>query len=774
MVAGPAPTKQRAARAWPGRAALFAAALLTTVLAALASVTASIDRAIEPLRFAALAHPAGGRIVVVEMDAASAATIGRWPWPRANYAQVVDRLRRAGAASVVFDVDVSSRSTAADDAALAAALARADGLVALPTFAQQAQAGDRRSIDAMPLPMLRRHVALASVSILPDADGLVRDAPLGTVTYGLPHPSLSAYIARRSGAADRPFPIDFAIDPASIPRLSFVAVRDGRFDPALVRGRDVLLGATAIEMGDRYAVPRWGNLPGVVVQAMAAETLLPGVPQRDAATVALLLAALLSVTVLAARNGRWIAAAAGGGIAVLAAAAIAAQAHGRVVPIGAALLLLLLVVGGRVALLVAARFRRQRMVDEDTGLPSRRALLEARGDEAAARPMLVLLVGNIDSLAAVLPVGGEHRLIARLGERLQFAADGAVVHRVADRLLAVEPAPDTDLALLAERLRPILLAPVEVAGRRVDAAVSLGSNAAEGSVAARLAMATLAAEEAARTGTFWDAKGLDRATVEQHVSLLGDLDRAVAAGEVTVAYQPKLALATGRIASAEALVRWRTAAGETMPPALFIPLAEQAGRIAPLTLHVLNSVLADLAGWLAAGRDLSVAVNISAKLLGVASFDEAVEAAVAAAGVPPSRLIFEVTESAALADADAAIASLNRFHRLGIGLSMDDYGTGQSTLTYLQRLPLSELKIDRAFVQHVARDRKDEAMVRSTIELAHQLGLKVVAEGVEDGDCLAQLAALGCDYAQGYHIGRPVPADGFAAMLAADVVAIAA
>jgi EAL domain-containing protein (putative c-di-GMP-specific phosphodiesterase class I)/CHASE2 domain-containing sensor protein len=747
------------------RAGTLGAAIVLAWLASCAGIAAWVDRALEPVRFAALGHRASGNVVVVEMDAASAAAIDRWPWPRANYALVLDRLRRAGAASVVFDVDFSAYSTVPDDAAFAVALARADGLVALPTFAQQARAADRRSLDAMPITLLRQHVALASVSVSPDEDGLVRDAPLGTMTYGQPHPSLSAYIAHRSGAADQPFPIDFAIDPATIPRLSFVAVRDGHVDPATVRGRDVLIGATAIEMGDRYAVPRWGNLPGVVLQALAAETLQKRVPHHGTPAMPLTAALLSAMLVLAVRRERTVALVALGSTALLLALILAAQAAGDLLPIGASLILLAGAIGGRVGLMIAARFRQQRMVDEDTGLPSRPALLEAARD-GASMPLLVVLIANFDSLAAVLSAGAEHHLVLRLAERLRFIADDAIVYRVAPHLLAAELASDVDLVELTERLRPVLLAPIEAAGRRVDAVVAVGSDANDPAILGRLARATLAAEDAARAGRFWRADRLDLAAVEQHVSLLGELDRAVAAGEVTVAYQPKLALGTGRIASAEALVRWRTATGEMIPPSLFIPLAEQAGRITPLTLYILERVLADLAGWLAAGYDLTVAVNISAKLLGVPSFDAAVARAIAGSPVPPSRLIFEVTESATLDDASAALASLNRFHQLGIALSMDDYGTGQSTLSYLRDLPLAELKIDRTFVQHVSTNPKDEAMVRSTIELAHQFNLKVVAEGVEDRACLDRLAALGCDFAQGYYVSRPLPASALGEMLA--------
>ena len=168
---------------------LLAAIVLSGILVTMGPMERSIERALMPARFAAKHRIASGNVLVVEMDADSIAKIKRWPWSRSNYAQVVDRLRQAGAASIVFDVDLSATADAEGDRAFADALARANGLVALPTFGQDAGSGDRRTIDTIPLPQFRKSVALASVSIRPDADGLVRNMPLGTITAGTPRPS---------------------------------------------------------------------------------------------------------------------------------------------------------------------------------------------------------------------------------------------------------------------------------------------------------------------------------------------------------------------------------------------------------------------------------------------------------------------------------------------------------------------------------------------------------------------------------------------------------
>ncbi len=266
-----------------------------------------------------------------------------------------------------------------------------------------------------------------------------------------------------------------------------------------------------------------------------------------------------------------------------------------------------------------------------------------------------------------------------------------------------------------------------------------------------------AASLALRSDDVWTYhEDAGKAALEQQISLMGELDLAIEQGELEVVYQPKLELAIDRITSAEALVRWRHPTRGYLSPDTFIPLAEESNRIGDLTLFVLQRAIDDLSEWCGHGVMIRTAVNISARLISSPDFVEQVERMIQTAGVPPDRLIFEITESATLRDPEGAREALLRFRDLGVAISMDDYGTGQSTLSYLKNLPLSELKIDRSFVQHSHQDPNDALLVRSTVELAHQMGLKVVAEGIEEAQCLAFLRSIGCDYAQGYFIARPM------------------
>lgn len=727
----------------------------------MASPTGAIlDRLLMPLRFAVTDRSASGKIAIVEMDAASAGAINRWPWPRSNYARVVDRLRQAGAASIVLDIDFSSASDEAGDAAFAAALDRAEGRVVLPTFGQFASSTDRRTFDALPIPMLRNHATLASVSIRPDPDGQVRNMTLATITQGTPRPSLSAYIAARSGMVGQQFPIDMSINPFTIPRFSFVAIRDGRFDPAGIRGRDILVGATAIEMGDRYGTPHWGVIPGVVVQALSAETLLRGVPVAGSSVTMLFLATLLIMLIVSLRSAAASLAAAAGGAVALTVFALVAQYRLLVTyPIATALTMIALAAVAVLVREVLARFSMQRLFDEPTGLPNARALLQSAGAQRSGVLAAVQII-NYDALCAVLGASASADVIIRVGERIALISIGNAVYRTAGHQLAFFLSPDQSIDDALDGLRVILLQPLEIGGRKVDVHVAAGV-ASDGCATTEhlLTDATLAAEAARASDVFWCHATTNVEDLERSIGLMGELDEGISSGQIEVFYQPKYNLRDRTISSVEALVRWRHPDRGFIGPDLFIPVAEKSNRIAPLTLHVLSQVVRDVAIWRVAHPYVTAAINISAKLLSASAFNADVERILAAAAIPTAALVFEVTESAAMSDIDTAITALRRYRALGIEVSMDDYGTGQSTLTYLRQLPLNELKIDRSFVQFAHKNRDDGLLVRSTIDLAHQLGLKVVAEGVEDRDCLEFLDACGCDLVQGYLISKPVPLD---------------
>ncbi|HUL81924.1 MAG TPA: EAL domain-containing protein [Gammaproteobacteria bacterium] len=249
------------------------------------------------------------------------------------------------------------------------------------------------------------------------------------------------------------------------------------------------------------------------------------------------------------------------------------------------------------------------------------------------------------------------------------------------------------------------------------------------------------------------------------IRIVGDFPLAVERNELRLAFQPKIDCMTREVYGVEALVRWQHPELGFLMPDAFVGAIEQAGAIAHLTRWVLREAVAQAAAWRAQGLSLSVAVNISVDDLSDEYLPYYLLDIVKQRQLPPPQLTLEVTESAMMHNVHKSLAVVSCIHELGFRISIDDFGTGQSALSQLKRLPVDELKIDRSFVMGL-HERKDEAIVRTTIDLAHQLGLSVVAEGVENAETLIHLASFGCEYAQGYYIGKPLPPHDFHAWLA--------
>jgi diguanylate cyclase len=241
--------------------------------------------------------------------------------------------------------------------------------------------------------------------------------------------------------------------------------------------------------------------------------------------------------------------------------------------------------------------------------------------------------------------------------------------------------------------------------------------------------------------------------------LMGDLRRAIVHDQLFLLYQPKIDLHTGQVAGVEALARWRHPQLGVILPDQFIPLAERTGLIMPLTLWVLHEALRQCHRWHQAGIELNVSANISMLNLQSRALPDQIAGLLKSCEVPASSFGLEITESTIMADPMRTMEIIKRMSEMGLQFSIDDFGTGYSSLAYLSKLPIDELKIDKSFVINMATQKEDIVIVRSTIDLAHNLGLKVVAEGVENEATKEKLALLGCDTAQGFHMSRPLPAD---------------
>ena len=273
-----------------------------------------------------------------------------------------------------------------------------------------------------------------------------------------------------------------------------------------------------------------------------------------------------------------------------------------------------------------------------------------------------------------------------------------------------------------------------------------------------------AAKEGGRGHVLFEPQ-LDRYS-PRRLSLAGALRSAIADGEIVLFFQPKAELTTGKIVGVEALARWQHPRLGLIGPSEFVPIAEQTGLIGPLTSHVLEQALRQVREWSEQGEELSVAVNLSARSFLDAQLAVEIPRLLERPGVDARLLELEITESMLMIDPARAKATLERLSAIGLSLSVDDFGTGYSSLANLKRLPVDGIKIDKSFVIDMPHDQSDAAIVRSTIDLAHNLGLRVVAEGVESHEAWRRLEELGCDLAQGFHVSRPIPAEAMTRLLA--------
>jgi diguanylate cyclase (GGDEF)-like protein len=418
----------------------------------------------------------------------------------------------------------------------------------------------------------------------------------------------------------------------------------------------------------------------------------------------------------------------------------------------------------------ARRSETQRSFDELELIHEK--LTDAVDDARNAETSAALLVIGLDVNDTFGHEYGD-QVLRRVAERLPAELRGRdTVGRLGgDQFAVILPDADVETAcVVAERLIEVLEAPMEVEGQVPEVGATTGvvvfpEHGGNPDTLLRHAdVAMHAAKNHHRRllvyGPDLDENSLDRTT------LVSDLRRAIDNDELVLHYQPTVAYSTRSVHCAEALVRWRHPSRGLVPPGDFIPLAERTGLIAPLGNWVLRSAIRQLAEWHEANLEFAVAVNLSQRNLADPDLPDVVEGLLAQYNVAPECLVLEVTESTLMSDPALAVATTGRLRDMGVSLSIDDFGTGYSSLAHLSRLPVEELKIDRSFIQQMAAEPADSVIVRSTISLAHELGLRIVAEGVEDVQTLDLLERLGADVAQGFHIARPMPAEDLVTWLA--------
>jgi diguanylate cyclase (GGDEF)-like protein/PAS domain S-box-containing protein len=415
--------------------------------------------------------------------------------------------------------------------------------------------------------------------------------------------------------------------------------------------------------------------------------------------------------------------------------------------------------------------------DSLTGLPNRRDLIDTTSTWADERVPFALALLDLDGFKEVNDALGHEtgdRVLVEVAHRLRaLAPSGDFVARLGGDEFAVLCRGVESTASASQRaiaLHEVFVEPIEVDDMTLYVGASIGIALASDVRSPDVAAALLQHADVA----MYRAKGADLVVavfgIEDEVdrparlAMASDLRAALDQGLIEAHFQPQLDLPSGTVRAVEALARW-TRDGEAVPADRFIALAESTGLIRPLTATMLDLALAQCSAWAAAGLDIGVSVNVAAPTMRDPAFAESVARALRAHGVPPDRLTLEITESAFAEHGDSAVAVMHVLRAAGVRLSVDDFGSGYSSMAYLKRLPLDELKIDKVFVLEMLSDVRDQRITRSIIDLGHNLGLSVVAEGVESPIVADTLRSSGCDLLQGFGICRPMPGDALTSWL---------
>jgi EAL domain-containing protein (putative c-di-GMP-specific phosphodiesterase class I)/CHASE2 domain-containing sensor protein len=706
-------------------------------------------------------HKASGDITIVKIDNPSVQKIGRWPWQRRFHAQLIDKLTSAGAKRIFFDIQFYAATDPSDDAALADAIARS-GRVVLPVNSSLRESDPL--LDQPPLPMFARNARLAAISWTYNYQNAVWRLPYALQSRGHTIPGMAALIAGRIGSPDTYFPVDYSIDPQSIPTVSAASVLGGSFDYSAVAGKDVIVGVTSNSIGDVYFIPGFRQAGGVFIHAIGAETLKAGKPVDLGWMPAFLASLMLSALLLRRSTERR-------QLLVLITATLIAA-------VGPAMLesaLIFMDVAPALFVLVATavivtrrRFRDSGLIDPVSGLPNLTALQARRGTRNQA--LIVARVLNYAEIVATLPNDSEKQLVRQIVTRLSVGAPERTHYRGDGGIFAWFDDPAKPFGHHLEALSALFRTPIRVGGMSIDLSISFGVELGSSrSIANRLGSALHAAEEAAHDGLKWkfyDPDSLQDAS--WRLSMLSQLDDAIDQDEVWIAYQPKVDLKTRRIVGAEALARWTHPQKGPIAAAEFVLAAEQHDRIGKLTAFVLERAISAAAALNRGGGGFDMSVNLSGRLLGDKALTGRIAILLDRHRLDPKNLTLELTETAALAGSGDALDMLADLRALGINISIDDYGTGLSTLEYLKKIPAGEIKIDQSFIKGMVENRSERLMVGSTIALAHSLGRKVVAEGVETREALELLAEMECDIAQGFITGRPMSLDSLRRRVAAE------
>lgn len=741
-----------------GNGVLFWACLISLICGVI-ELGMPVDDMLRNARNAFRPIAASGDIVVIGVDGKTLnETKKRWPWPRADIAKLVDALDAAGAKRIYFDYNFDSYTDPKNDRAFAESLKRSKAKVHLATRIVLDQTTGERT-DHVNIPEFDRYSEGVNINVLFDIFGIPRLFPYRARVAGEVDQSMAASLANVTGEVGEVFRPDYAVDVNSIRKISVVDILRQRFDPNEIRGKDVIVASTTLELGDFYRIPGQGNLKsGVFFTVISAETLKRGKPQEYSWFGPWLIGLIMTAIFLRERR-KWLRRTVfATGVSALLVLPIFLEQNLIFVP----------VVPGLLAFAIAgiARSRnnfRKKLHDSGitnniSGLFNLSALHEV--SPAPGATLIAMKIHNYLAIKATCPADSEKFLIEQIVSRVSLGVERANLYHGDDGVF-VWLANDITHATAIERidaLHSIFRGAIKVGSQSVNLYITFGIDRDETrSLTNRASAAILAADDGAKKGDRWSLSDADRSKERAaQLFLVGRMDEAMANGEIWVAYQPKLDIATNQLCGAEALVRWTHPDRGAISPDQFIIMAEEQDRIDNLTLHVLENAIKTSAAINNHGVKFEIAANLSPRAFAGLPIDAIASAMLSRYALPPECLTLEITETATMRPNGEFIAVLERLRAIGINISVDDYGTGLSTLDYLRAIPSNEVKIDRSLISQIDYNPDSRMIVNSTIQMIHSLGRLAVAEGVESESVLRLVSQMGCDKVQGYLIGKPM------------------
>ena len=677
-------------------------------------------------------------------------------------AELLDKMLASNPHRIFFDYPVAAGSDAEGDKALQKAIAAGGDRIVMVARGER---GKRPGLQSIPKSdfIAPPNTKVAASAWFLNMFNAVLKAPPAVEFSGRLLPAV-AQIDHPSVMSDQMVHPYYRLDPASVPVIGADDLLTGTVPSTAVSNRDLFVTRTNKNLDSSVAYFGHGTVPGAIADISSA-TGLSKFRAFDVGGEPFLLLFVLMVLFVGKLRGRWLRTGATGAFVVaLTFGPGILMDFGYVADVGAAIIAIAIYV----PMQTWANWRRDvHLTSSSSGLPNIEALAEA--GIPAGIDVIALRVSQYEQMLASLPLELHGDCARQIARRIAVTANDSIIYDNGNGHFVWLVQPFTTEALVAqlEGLRAMFSAPLMIAGHILDTNVHFGLDRNGSSKPlSRIKSAIVCASEAEARLKLYEEFGSQRlAETTWELSLHARIDTALHNGDIWLAFQPQFDLRTGAINAAETLIRWTDPERGAIPPDSFILQAERAGRIDAITYWVLEHAIIAMDALESRFRPVQLSVNLSAWMVDQPNLISDIAAIVRRHQFDCSKLTFEVTETFSMANREMAKKNLASLRAMGFSLSIDDFGTGQASLSYLSEIPSDEIKLDRRFIMGITTDKRDRAIVSSVIQLGHALGQSVVAEGVEDAATLELLRQLDCDVAQGYYIGRPVRFEEFTAML---------